>query len=55
MARDVTSTFNAWSFTLDENTVDVFEATGNEIPDNSINYYDAFLYLNKNEKTYAYE
>lgn len=22
----------------------------NEIPDNSINYYDAFLYLNKNEK-----
>lgn len=35
MARDVTSTFNAWSFTLDENTVDVFEATGNEIPDNS--------------------
>jgi hypothetical protein len=35
MARDVTSTFNAWSFTLDENTVDVFEATGNEIPTNS--------------------
>jgi len=35
MARDVTSTFNAWSFSLDEKTVDVFEATGNEIPENS--------------------
>jgi hypothetical protein len=36
MARDVTSTFNAWNFSLDQNTIDVFEATGNEIPDNSI-------------------
>jgi len=35
MARDVTSTFNAWSFTLDDETIDVFNATGNEIPDNS--------------------
>lgn len=35
MARDVTSTFNAWSFSLDEETIDVFEATGNEIPENS--------------------
>jgi hypothetical protein len=35
MARDVTTTFNAWSFTLDDKTIDVFEATGNEIPDNS--------------------
>ncbi|MCB0410251.1 MAG: PorV/PorQ family protein [Flavobacteriales bacterium] len=36
MARDVTSTFNAWSYTLDEETIDVFEATGNEIPENSV-------------------
>lgn len=35
MARDVTSTFNAWSFSLDEKTIDVFNATGNEIPENS--------------------
>lgn len=35
MARDVTSTFNAWSFTLDDETIDVFNATGNEIPENS--------------------
>lgn len=36
MARDVTSTFNAWSFDLDENTQQVFVATGNEIPQNSV-------------------
>jgi hypothetical protein len=32
MARDVTTTFNAWNFTLDQTTKDVFLATGNEIP-----------------------
>ena len=32
MARDVTTTFNAWNFTLDETTKDVFVQTGNEIP-----------------------
>lgn len=36
MARDVTSTFNAWSFSLSQETIDVFNATGNEIPDNSL-------------------
>ncbi|MBA3898708.1 MAG: PorV/PorQ family protein [Bacteroidetes bacterium] len=36
MARDVTSTFNAWSYTLDQRTIDVFNQTGNEIPVNSI-------------------
>jgi hypothetical protein len=36
VARDVTSTFNAWSFTLDERTIEVFEATGNEIPQNGL-------------------
>ncbi len=36
MARDVTSTFNAWSFSLSQETVDVFTATGNEIPENSL-------------------
>lgn len=34
--RDVTGTFNAWSYTLDERTIDVFEQTGNEIPVNSV-------------------
>ena len=36
MARDVTSTFNAWSYNLTDEMKDVFTATGNEIPTNSI-------------------
>jgi hypothetical protein len=36
MVRDATSTFNAWSFTLDDRTKEVFQQTGNDIPDNSI-------------------
>lgn len=36
MARDVTSTFNAWIFTLDQETQEVFLATGNEIPQNGL-------------------
>jgi hypothetical protein len=36
MARDITSTFNAWSVNLDEQTQAVFIQTGNELPDNSI-------------------
>ncbi len=34
--RDVTSTFNAWSYSLSDRTIEVFQATGNEIPQNSI-------------------
>lgn len=36
MARDVTSTFNAWSFTLSDRTVEVFQQTGNDIPENGL-------------------
>lgn len=36
MARDVTSTFNAWTYNLSEETKAVFVATGNEIPENSV-------------------
>lgn len=36
MARDVTSTFNAWVFTLDSETQEVFLATGNELPENGL-------------------
>ena len=32
MLRDVTTTFNAWSFTLDEKEKEVFTRTGNDIP-----------------------
>jgi len=36
MARDITSTFNAWSFNLSEQMKNAFYATGNEIPENSV-------------------
>jgi hypothetical protein len=35
-ARDVTSTFNAWTYSLDDRTIEVFESTGNELPTNSV-------------------
>ena len=36
MARDVTSTFNAWVFSLDQQMQEVFIATGNTIPQNGL-------------------
>jgi hypothetical protein len=36
MARDVTSTYNAWRHTLSEENRKVFNQTGNSLPDNSI-------------------
>ncbi|MBL7888932.1 MAG: PorV/PorQ family protein [Bacteroidia bacterium] len=36
MARDITTTFNAWSFNLSDEMKATFIATGNEIPDNSV-------------------
>ena len=34
--RDATSTFNAWVFTLDDQTKEVFLQTGNELPQNGL-------------------
>jgi len=36
MGRDITSTFNAWSYDLDDRMREVFTITGNEIPENSL-------------------
>jgi len=36
MARDITSTYNAWNYSLDEETQEVFIATGNELPENGL-------------------
>ncbi|MBL8002762.1 MAG: PorV/PorQ family protein [Flavobacteriales bacterium] len=36
VARDVTGTFNAWTYTLDQRTIEVFQQTGNELPENSV-------------------
>jgi hypothetical protein len=36
VGRDITSTFNAWSYDLDDRMREVFTITGNEIPENSL-------------------
>lgn len=36
MGRDITSTFNAWSFDLPDKMKEVFTITGNDIPSNSL-------------------
>ena len=36
MAKDVTSTFNAWKYTLTEKVIRVFQETQNEIPENGL-------------------
>lgn len=36
VGRDVTSTYNSWSFSLDERTIEVFQQTDNEIPENGL-------------------
>lgn len=36
MAKDVTSTFNAWSYSITDEMKSVFAATGNELPVNSL-------------------
>lgn len=36
MAKDLTTTFNAWSFELSNREKEVFQQTGNEIPESSI-------------------
>ena len=36
MARDVTSTYNAWSFDLSDEMKETFVQTANEIPENSV-------------------
>ncbi|MEO6902468.1 MAG: PorV/PorQ family protein [Bacteroidia bacterium] len=36
MARDITSTFNAWTYNLSDETKQVFLATDNKIPENSV-------------------
>jgi len=35
-AKDITSTFNAWNYNLNDNMIEVYSQTGNEIPENSM-------------------
>lgn len=36
MVRDVTSTFNSWSYSLNSKTIEVFQKTQNELPENGL-------------------
>ncbi len=36
VARDITSTFNAWNYTLNDKMIEVFTQTENEIPENGL-------------------
>lgn len=45
MARDVSTTFNTWSYTLTDETKEVYTRTGNEIPENSIEITNPKLIL----------
>lgn len=49
-ARDVTSTFNAWTSNLDAETQRVFTLTNNEIPENSVEITLPELLLGVNRK-----
>lgn len=35
VARDITGTYNAWSYSLDPQTIETFQLTGNDLPQNS--------------------
>lgn len=51
MARDISTTFNAWSYTLNENTKQIFTNTGNEIPENSIEITNPKIILGTSYQT----
>lgn len=51
LLRDVTTTFNAWSFSLDDQTKEVFELTGNEIPQNGLEITTPKIILGAQFKT----
>lgn len=51
VVRDITSTFNAWVFTLDQTTKEVFTLTGNAIPKNGLELTLPRIILATNYKT----
>jgi len=53
-AKDITSTFNAWSFNT-EDLEKAFEMTGNEIPENSIEYTMPRLLLGTSYSRHIYK
>lgn len=51
VVRDATSTFNAWTFSLDETMKEVFDLTGNEIPENGLELTLPRIILGANYRT----
>jgi hypothetical protein len=51
MAKDVSSTFNAWTFTLSDKLKEVLNVTNNEIPENSLEVTLPKLILGASYKT----
>lgn len=49
--RDITTTFNAWSFNLDDAMIETFQATGNDIPQNGLEITVPKLILGAQFKT----
>ncbi|MCB9224712.1 MAG: hypothetical protein R2780_07200 [Crocinitomicaceae bacterium] len=49
--RDITTTFNAWSFNLDDQMIETFQATGNDIPQNGLEITVPKLILGAQYKT----
>ena len=55
VVRDVTSTFNAWSFNLSSSMIETFALTGNEIPSNSVELTLPRLLIGAQRKYYIKE
>ncbi|HEY1039114.1 MAG TPA: PorV/PorQ family protein, partial [Bacteroidia bacterium] len=55
VGRDITGTFNAWTYTLDEDTKNTFALTDNEIPKNSVEITVPRLLLGVSKKYYVWK
>lgn len=55
MARDITGTFNAWSYTLSDDVKSTFALTGNDIPSNSVEVTVPRLILGASRTWYAWK
>lgn len=55
VGRDITGTFNAWTYTLDEDTKNTFALTGNDIPKSSVEITVPRLLLGVSKKYYVWK
>jgi hypothetical protein len=55
MARDITGTFNAWTYNLSDDVKQTFAVTGNEIPSNSIEVTTPKLIIGATRNWYVWK